>query len=99
MNVSKAKKGQKRPKRPKGQNTLFSTFSLPGKEKKFSLPGKGKKFSLPGKGKNFSLPGKGKFFFFPAFCTKKNVLAFLAFFWPFLAFVALETFTRRVNYL
>ena len=67
MNVSKAKKVKKG---QKGPNTLFSTFSLPGKGKKISLPGTGKKFSLPGIGKNFSLPGKEK-------STKKSVLAFL----------------------
>ena len=80
MNVSKAKKVKKG---QKGPNTLFSTFSLPGK---------GKKFSLPGIGKKFSLPGKGKIFFFPVFLVlspflgREKIFSSRPFglFWPFL---------------
>ena len=88
MNVSKAKKVKKG---QKGSNTLFSTFSLPGKGKKFSLPGIGKKFSLPGKEKKFSFPGKGK--------STKKCFGFFGLFDLFRPFLAIETFTRRVNYL
>ena len=62
---------------------------------------------LPSLCSTFFFPGKEKWFFFPLFeffyfsfpGKKKVVLALLAFFWPFLAFMAFETFTRLGNYL
>ena len=80
-------------KRPKGRE-----------EKKFSLPRKGESTKKTGKKKNFPFPGREKFFPFPGrenffpIPGREKVLK-RGLFWSFLAFVAFETFTRRVNYL
>ena len=91
FSAKKAKKGQKAGKKKnfpfpgrekvlkrQGRKKIF-----PSRERKKIFPSReGKNFFLPCLFSTFALPGKENFFFFPAFWTKKNVLAFFGLFSP-----------------
>ena len=77
------------PPLPKKAKTLFLVlFSFPGRENFFPIPGRENFFPIPGRENFFPFPGREK--------VLKRVFEP---FWPFLTFLAFETFTRRGNYL